>query len=594
MVRISLFVCAAFLAAMLHAVPVEDRKAVPLGPGPGDWPTYNHDSLGTRHNPAEKTLSRDKVAKLVEKWRFPPPVSVHLVGVISGTPVVVNGYVYFGTATLPAVYKLTPSGKLKWIYRPKNASILPTSVATSGLPDSGFANSPLVMGDTVYICDVGGRIFALDRATGKERWVVDTRAKPFPGAHASNCLFAAPIWANGKLIVAGGGFEHFAALRLGKECCTGRGFVAALDPETGKCLWKYDVGPEPRKFTKPVKIGEREYHYGPSTSSVWCTPSFDATTGLITFGTDTHNSPREPTADDPKTYTKHSCALIAVEAATGKERWVTQINPGDIWNYSHSTYDPKTGLYKDQSIGDTPKPYTITVEGKPRRVVGAGCKNGVFYVVDAHSGAILFHTPPYKGPPSATPKDVDPRTLALPGAAGGLQTGCATDGRALFTNGIDMPMLGYTMDEGKRYRAPIGGRVVSLSLDTREEYWRHERPKVKAIGGTKDKPAFTNVGDPVGAGIALANGVAYFTTQVSNQLVALDTTTGKVLKEIPLGPVWCGPSVSRGRVYVGTGNLLFAPTDPNEAFFPKQAYGRLLSFGLPDEDEIDRLGNGTE
>jgi len=136
---------------------------------------------------------------------------------------------------------------------------------------------------------------------------------------------------------------------------------------------------------------------------------------------------------------------------------------------------------------------------------------------------------------------------------------------------------------------PTGGRVVSLSLDTRVENWRHERPKVKAVGGAKDKPAFTDVGDPVASGIAVANGVLYFTTTVSNKLVALDAATGKSLKEIDLGPVWCGPVVSRGRVYVGGGNLLFAPGEPREAYFPKSVSGSVRSFGLPGEDEVDRL-----
>jgi outer membrane protein assembly factor BamB len=184
--------------------------------------------------------------------------------------------------------------------------------------------------------------------------------------------------------------------------------------------------------------------------------------------------------------------------------------------------------------------------------------------------------------------------LALPGALGGLQTGCATDGKAVYTNGIDCLLLGTSADPKKRWHPPTGGRVVSLGLDTRRENWRHERPRVKAVGGTKEKPAFTDVGDPVGSGIALANGVAYFTTTVSNKLVALDAGSGKVLKEIALGPVWCGPSVSRGRVYVGSGNILFAPFDPKEAYFPKKLTGTLYSFGLPGKDEIDRLGKGDE
>jgi outer membrane protein assembly factor BamB len=177
---------------------------------------------------------------------------------------------------------------------------------------------------------------------------------------------------------------------------------------------------------------------------------------------------------------------------------------------------------------------------------------------------------------------------------GGLQTGCATDGKAIFTNGIDILRLATNADRRLRYWPPTGGRVVSISLDTSKENWRHERPKVKAVGGTKEKPAYTDVGDPVASGIALANGVAYFTTTVSNKLVAVDMASGKVLIEIDLPPVWCGPTVSRGRVYVGTGNLLFAPGNPQEDYFPKSALGSVYSFGLPGEDEVNKMGAGDE
>src|SRR5262249_6750535 len=264
------------------------------------------------------------------------------------------------------------------------------------------------------------------------------------------------------------------------------------------------------------------------------------------------------------------------------------------WNYALRAYDPKTGRYKDQSIGDTPKIYQIDVDGKPVRVVGCGCKNGGYYVLDAATGKLLRHTPLYTGPPTHPPGKGGSRTLALPGGMGGLQTGCATDGKAVYTNGTDLLRLGTSADPRERFLPPTGGRVVSISLDTRRENWRHERPKVKAVGGTKEKPAFTDVGDPVASGIALANGVAYFTTVVSNKLVALDTATGKGLKEIDLGPVWSGPVVSRGRVYVGTGNLLFAPGNPKEEYFPKSANGSVRCFGLPGEDEVDRMKAGDE
>lgn len=595
MKRIALVVLSLVSSAYLLAAADPPRSA-PIEPA--DWPSYNYDALGTRHNRSEKTLPANQVANLEEKWRF-----TTFTGPIHATPIVVNGHVYFGTAGVyPTFFKLTPDGKVRWSYRnAERGGLKQDRQSRFGVPDAGFLASALVTADTVYAAEVGGMLYALDRFSGKERWKLDTRdSKAFPGGHPSNCLFASPVLADGKLLFAGGGYEHGLATDPAHACCTGRGFVAALEPATGRTIWKYDVGPDPAPLDPPVRIkdawGEHVFHLGPSTSSVWSTPSFDAETGAVFFGTDAHNAPRQPTKDDPRLHTKHSCAVIAVDARTGRERWVTQLNPGDVWNYAMRAYDPATGLYKDQSIGDTPKPYTIAVDGRPTRVVGVGCKNGGFYVLDARDGRIVAQTPVYRGAPQHPPDPPPhPRTLALPGPIGGLQTGCATDGTAIYTNGTDLMRLATSADPRRRFHPPTGGRVVSLRLDTSAENWRHERPKVKAVGGTRDRPAFTDVGDPVASGIAVANGVAYFTTTVSNKLVAVDTTTGRSIKEIDLGPVWSGPSVSRGRVYVGTGNILFAPFDPAEAFFPKRYLsGTLYSFGLPGKDAVAALGAGNE
>ncbi len=261
-----------------------------------------------------------------------------------------------------------------------------------------------------------------------------------------------------------------------------------------------------------------------------------------------------------------------------------------MWTTSMRAYDPKTGRYKDQSIGDTPKLYNIDIDGRSTKVVGVGSKNGGFYVLRADDGRIVHHTPIYTGPPTypLSPKP-DPRMLALPSPIGGLQTGCATDGQRVFTNGIDAVGL-WTQKNQNTIVPATGGRVVAVSTDTRTEYWRHERPKIETIGGPNPIPVYENVGDPIGSGLAVAYGVVYCTTASSGKLLALDAETGDLLKEVALGPTWCGPSVSRGRVYVGTGNTVFTPY-PHESFFPKKYTGELISFGLLGEDEVDRLAN---
>ena len=566
---------------------------------PDDWPMYNHDLAGWRYNPAEKTLSPANVGKLVEKWRFPPADSKETIGVVHATPTVVAGEVYFGTATFPAFYKLAPDGTLRWVYRnPSRKALLPPAAGapvSAKLVDTvssgGIFGSALVADGAVYFADTGGWMYCLDAETGKERWRVDSRASSFPDAHWLNVLMASPIMADGKVVFGGGALEQLISGTMLYSGSTGRGFLVALDPKSGKLIWKYDVGPKPEKFDPPVVIedawGKYKFKTGPATSSIWSTPSYDPQANTLFFGTDVNTAPRRPTKDNPNFHTEDSSAILALDAATGKRKWNTQINPGDVWTNAMRAYDPKTGLYKDESIGDTPKIFTIEGEGVSTKVVGAGCKNGGFYILRADNGKIVKHTPVYSGPPTHPPAKHDPRVLALPSPVGGLQTGCATDGRTIFTNGIDAIRLATQSNSGAKGQVPTGGRVTATSIDLAVERWRHERPRIASMGGTPDKPMYTDVGDVVASGIAVGNHVAYFTAVGSGKLIALDATTGKVLKEIEIGPVFTGPSVSRGRVYVGGGNTLFSPTD-YECFFPKKYTGCVRCFGLPDPEEDDK------
>ena len=43
---------------------------------------------------------------------------------------------------------------------------------------------------------------------------------------------------------------------------------------------------------------------------------------------------------------------------------------------------------------------------------------------------------------------------------------------------------------------PTAGRVVAISMDTKTERWRHERPRIPSLGGPAPKPVFTDIGDP--------------------------------------------------------------------------------------------------
>src|SRR5262249_46540025 len=283
-------------------------------------------------------LSVANVAKLEEKWRFPPKGVDFQIGVIHATPAVVNGYVYFGTANKAAFYKLTPDGKVKWVFR-----MTEKEDRVNSFFNNGIFSSALVTDDSVYFGSLAGFIYSLDRETGKEKWRLDLRGKTFPGAHSLNATFASPILADGKLVIAGGALEQVIKSILPfYQGFTGRGFVMALEPKTGRILWKYDVGPKPERLDPPIKIkdawGEHIFHHGPATSTVWSTPSYDPASRTLFFGTDTNNAPRRPTKEDPRLDTHYACAVIALDARDGSEQWVTQINPGDVWHTSMRAY----------------------------------------------------------------------------------------------------------------------------------------------------------------------------------------------------------------------------------------------------------------
>ena len=260
------------------------------------------------------------------------------------------------------------------------------------------------------------------------------------------------------------------------------------------------------------------------------------------------------------------------------------------------SYDPKEGRYKDQSIGDTPKIYTIAVEGKPTKVVGVGCKNGGFYVLQRlRRAASLDHTPIYTGPPTyPLSPEPDRRMLALPSCIGGLQTGCATDGQTIFTNGIDALRLGSQEklmaerraadgrarggDQPRHARRNAGGtsgprsprwavRRPSRSIPTSATRSPRESPWPTASSISPPSPAASSSPSTPPPGRSSRRSTSARSGRAPRSRAAASTSAPATRCSLPLD---------------------------YEAFFPKKSTGVLYSFGLPGDDEVSRMGAGTE
>src|SRR3970282_2241364 len=82
------------LGMMGSAKPYSWLQAAQLPvPGAADWSRFGYDIHNTRFNPMEKTIGRNNVERLKEKWRFDPDEN----WVIQQTPAVVGNTIFFGS-----------------------------------------------------------------------------------------------------------------------------------------------------------------------------------------------------------------------------------------------------------------------------------------------------------------------------------------------------------------------------------------------------------------------------------------------------------------------------------------------------------------
>src|SRR5262249_17404646 len=76
--------------------------------------------------------------------------------------------------------------------------------------------------------------------------------------------------------------------------------------------------------------------------------------------------------------------------------------------------------------------------------------------------------------------------------------------------------------------------------------------------------------------VAVANGVVYFQSMLDGTLYALNAKTGAELAQVKTGGQSSGPAISRGQIYLGTGDAAFPYLNPTEPLGP----GSVVALGL--------------
>jgi len=363
----------------------------PIRPGSSDWASQGLDESSSRYQPHPGLRGAD-VSRLKLKWAFA------LSG--GGQPTVVGDWLFI-TNRDGRFYALgARTGCTRWVVEGASSRTTPMVVRSSISP-SGWAT---------FVGGPGTTVGAYDAQTGKQIW-----RSPKLETHLAALLTGTPIVWGERIYVPVSSFEEVAAARPTYPCCSFRGSLTALDLKTGQPVWKTYVIDEPLAPSRKNSAGTQMQ--GPAGAAIWSAPTIDAKRGVVYVATGDSYTDVETTGDD---------ALFAIDLATGKVRWKTQVTAGDNYNIACDIPGPGANCPRPKgSDFDFGAPPILLGLPGGRRVLLAGQKSGLVYGLDPDTGKILWTT-----------------RVGTGSALGGVEWGMAADERRLFAANADfVPLL---------------------------------------------------------------------------------------------------------------------------------------------------------
>lgn len=483
-------------------------------------------------------MSGRDAANLEVAWAFAMPKTSGL----RGQGVVVGSTLFYPAGQAGYMLALdTQTGCVKWA-TPTPAN-LRGSMAYGRLGSKGPWG--LVGGDA------SGNLSAFDAATGKIVWRADPRHdKTVP-------ISGTPLFAGDRIVVPISSGDVGAAMRPTHPCCKSHGAVAAVDAATGKVLWTWHTMEDARPLGRKNSAGADLF--GPSGAPIWSSPSVDLKKGVVYASTGENTSP-------PATGT--SDALVALDLATGQQKWVFQALANDVWNMSCPIGPPAPGgrptgancffvnegsVLLDHDFGGGP----VIWRGKGRELILAGQKSGDVWAVQSGDGKVVWRHQFGKGT-----------------ALGGVHWGIATDGVRVFAP-ISDPNVPEPLNAAGLYAIDIASGKVTWSWKASADCGNGRQARVPICAGKFGISAPPLVVD--GAVIA---------GSLDGRLHVFDGKTGKLLSThdtaVPFQTVnglkgtggtidAAGPFAGDGMVFVGSGYSSFGQAGGNVlvAYRPK-------------------------
>ncbi len=458
-----------------------------LKPLSNDWPTFNGDYSGKRFSSLSQ-INQANVKKLTLAW-----ISQSQTGNLKSTPLEVNGILYY-TSPDNVWAADARSGQNIWHFNRESTG---DHIGNRGVG---------LYKDRLYFETPDCHLICIDAKTGKQVWDVELADPKFQ-------YFAtmAPLVVRDHIIVGVSG-----------DATDIPGFLASVDPETGKYQWKWNTEPrpgEPGAETWPQGT-DAITHGGGMT---WMTGTYDPDLNQLYWGTGNPNPVLN--GDIRKGDNLYTCSIVSVNPDTGKLLWHFQPSP-------HDTHD--------WDAVQTPVLIDDNYQGVKRKLLLQASRNGYFFVLDRTTGEHILTAPfvatnwskgiDSRGEPIPNPaKEPKPDgVLVSPGSDGAtnwMAPSFDPNSQLFFFSARRLWSLFYMTAEGK----PEGwaGRdrnlwansfIVGLDYKNGNVKWKHEIGEGEGV-----------------AGMLTTAGHLLFTADNQNNLLALDPETGKTLWHVNLG-----------------------------------------------------------
>jgi quinohemoprotein ethanol dehydrogenase len=280
------------------------------------------------------------------------------------TPLVVDGTLYTSTAWSMVKAYDAATGKPLWAFDPKVPREIGPDICCDAV-NRGVA----VWKGRVYVGTLDGRLIALDAATGKPGWSVQTTDKS-----KRITITQAPRIVKDRVIIGMSGGEYNV-----------RGYISAYDAASGKLAWRFFTIPgDPSKpfeapiLAKAARTWSGEWWKLGGGGTTWDAIAYDPDLDLLYFGTDNGDPWNAKFRSENHGDNLFLTSIIAVRPENGEYVWHYQLVPGDEWDFSAT---------QQIILAD------LQIDGVVRKVLMQAPKNGFFYVLDRRDGKLISAKP---------------------------------------------------------------------------------------------------------------------------------------------------------------------------------------------------------